>query len=667
MNQSNKPITAVYLYPPISGTKTHLSDSCKALIREATKDSVVTSRDVLPMTDVRYQIKPNKETPRETIWTPARSTRYKVTNIEPEPLWRKGHPLREEASLVDALAGGSDRMLFVVEKPSTEALLLLFLARLKNRTVKLFVGSEAKPVDVDTLLQNSQASLKPAYTGLLQPPETAKETVQEPTHCLKTPSGATLRPYQQQLVDFCKSHPYCGLFVDMGLGKTLATLALLSEWEKDGTLDKTKPVLIVAPIVVALDTWGREVAKWGYDFDTVINIQKTPRQRELLLTEMLRPRKKVTLFLTNPAQLEPIRSFYASRRIPLPFEILIVDELSQFKAPVSKRNDDIRPFREVAKRFVGLTGTPSPNQLLDIWNQIKLIDKEGTPWAKKNIYAFQDAYFVPASYAINGRVRKWRPKAGTEDMIYQNLKHHAISMRTKGLVDLPKISFVNQYITLPKDARDVYEKAEEEISEMGDGSFQVTEEGRSVYVPNTDVLKAKLMQLANGTVYTDSKTHTYEVVHTEKLKALESLLETMTSPLLVFYYFQSDLKEIQKKFKNRLPVLDPHDPALKQTIKRWNDGELPVVLAHPASVGHGLNLQDGGHTICWYTLPNWNNDQYQQANKRLHRSGQKEPVTVLHLLVKDTIESIMLRSIQNKQRGNDRLMKALSKEASCDQ
>ena len=163
-------------------------------------------------------------------------------------------------------------------------------------------------------------------------------------------------------------------------------------------------------------------------------------------------------------------------------------------------------------------------------------------------------------------------------------------------------------------------------------------------------------------MYTDTKTHAYEEIHDEKIQALDNLIESATSPLLVFYYFASDLKRIQKKYKNRIPVLDSKDKQVQTMITRWNNGEIPVMLAHPASVGHGLNLQSGpGHTVVWFSFPNWDNDKYQQANKRLYRSGQTHAVSVIHIVAKDTIEEVMLHSLKAKERTNSALMKALDR------
>lgn len=560
-------------------------------------------------------------------------------------------------AIISELSKDSERILLMFPEGSSIPTIYIFMAMLFNQTVMVFRGDTRVNFEPSDVLNPETESV---YENLILPELTPMPV---PTELLNTPNGATLRPYQQQMVNYALKREGTGWFVDMGLGKTLAALALLNEWIQNGEIDPTKPILIVAPIMVALDTWGREVEKWGYDWDVKINIRNTPKKREAVLTDILLPQKKPTLFITNPHQLEPVRQFYYSRNIPLPFEVMIIDELSMFKSPTSKRNEAISHYRAQTKRFLGLTGTPSPNNLLDVWNQLKIINRNGTAWAKDNIYAFQDEFFKPAVRLPNGHVRKWKPKTGADDVIFRNLSKDVVSMRTEGLVELPDISYTNINFALPKAAQAEYDALTEEIraslEDSTQGQTHITEDGLEIFIPNEDVLQGKLFQLAGGALYTDLATHTFEVFHDEKLEALNDLIESATSPMLVFYYYKSDIERIQKKFKGKLPVLDSKDPNVQSVIARWNEGEIPVLLAHPASVGHGLNLQDGGHTIVWFTLPNWNNDYYQQANKRLHRSGQTHPVTVMHIIAKNTIDEVMLRSIRAKEAVNSKLMTAL--------
>lgn len=564
------------------------------------------------------------------------------------------HPMAARLALMIALAKNSDRILMVFAKEAPVPDLFLLMAKAYNTTVRVFKGTiPYNPERLD--------NAKMQYDQIMLPPI---KPLPEPSELYQTPNGATVRSYQQQLIEFAKNRPGTGWFVDMGLGKTLSALVLLDYWMTHGDLDPKRPICVIAPIMVALDTWGRECEKWGYDWDMKINIRLTPKKRENLLKTLVLPQEKPTLFLTNPDQLKPVREYFYSRNMPLPFEALIIDELSKFKSPTSKRNEEIAHYRQSVKRFLGLTGTPASNHLIDVWNQLKLVSREETQWAGRTIYDFQEKFFIPGAKSARGFVTRWDPKAGAEDTIFRNAAISAVSMRTKGLVNLPGITYSNLYVTLPPEARAEYEKLEKEIAEeMSDGDSATYEipGGPSILLPNSDVLSGKLLQMAGGAMYTDSKTHAFEEIHNEKITALDDLIESSTSPLLVLYYFASDLKRIQAKYKNAIPTLDPKDRNVQSVITRWNQGEIPVLLAHPASVGHGLNLQDGGHTIVWFSLPNWDNDVYQQANKRLYRSGQKEVVSVIHIVAKNTIEEVMLRSLKSKERTNNALMKALDR------
>lgn len=564
------------------------------------------------------------------------------------------HPMAKRLALMVSLAKDGDRILLLFGKNAQVPDLLVLMARAYNNTVRIYKGTT--PYEPDDL-PNAKRQYKEVVIEPIKP-------LPEPTELFQTPNGSTLRPYQQQMVDFAKDRSGTGWFVDMGLGKTLSALALIDFWMKRGDLNPERPVCIVAPIMVALDTWARECDKWGYDWDIKRNIRLTPKKREKLLESLILPQKKPTLFLTNPDQLKQIREYFFSRNMPLPFESLIIDELSLFKSPTAKRNQEITYYRQVAKKFLGLTGTPASNHLIDIWNQLKLVSREETKWAGRTIYDFQEKFFVPGAKSAQGFVIRWDPKAGAEDSIFRNAAKSAVSMRTEGLVELPGISYSNLFVTLPPNAKAEYAKLETEIAEeMGDGgsaTYQIPG-GPSVLLPNSDVLSGKLLQVAGGAMYTDTKTHTFEVFHDEKIDALNDLIESSTSPLLVFYWFASDLQRIQTKYKNKIPVLDSKDRNVQNMITRWNKGEIPVMLAHPASVGHGLNLQEGGHTIVWFSYPNWDNDKYRQANKRIYRSGQTNAVSVIHIVAKDTIEEVMLHSLNAKERTNSALMKALDR------
>lgn len=639
--------TAVY-------THRQPSNEMMGIIRTATAGDTVITNFPLLVPHTRYVFSNGKKQ-ASGIWGSGNEQHVVKTDEFPFN-WMM--PDAKAVGVVAAMARDADRILLLFPKNAKIPRLILLMAFLYNQTVRIFSGTDRIDISIQDL---NTPDVKQQYEEFILP---SLDPLPEPTELFQTPNGATVRPYQQQMVNFGLSRPSTGWFVDMGLGKTLSTLVLIDTWIKRGEIDMTKPILIVAPIMVALDTWSREAAKWGYDWDIRINVRLTPKKREKLLRSLLLPMEKPTLFLTNPDQLGPIKDYYYSFNIPLPFEILIIDELSQFKSPTAKRNTMVAYYRQNAKKFIGLTGTPASNRLLDVWNQLKLISRSDTAWAGETIYDFQDKYFIPVSKTAKGFVKKWEPKFGAENVIYRNLSKHAISMKTEGLVELPEISYSNLFVELPEAARREYETLETEIAEEleeGQSTSYTTDDGYAIFLPNSDVLSGKLLQIAGGALYTNTATHTYTTFHDEKIIALENLIESATAPLLVFYYFDSDLQRIQKKFKNQIPVLDSKDPKVQSIITDWNNGEIPVMLAHPASVGHGLNLQDGGHTIIWFSLPNWDNDKYQQANKRLYRSGQTHAVNVVHIVAKNTIEEVMLRSLRSKQKVNDSLMTALDR------
>ena len=564
------------------------------------------------------------------------------------------HPLSRRLALLISLAKDSDRILLLFEDHAAIPDLFLLMAQAYNGTVRVFSGTRRVEKDEfpDARRQYGELLLKP-----IQP-------LPEPAELYQTPNGSTVRPYQQQMIDFAKNRAGTGWFVDMGLGKTMAALVLLDYWMKHGDIDPTRPVCIVAPIMVALDTWGRECEKWGYDWDIKKNIRLTPRKRDDLLRSLTVPQEKPTLFLTNRDQLKQVREYFYARNLSLPFDVLIIDELSLFKSPTAKCSEEIAYYRQSVKRFLGLTGTPASNHLIDLWSQLKLVDKNETRWAGRTIYDFQDKFFIPGARSSQGFVTSWDPKPGAEETIFSRAADSVVSMQSKGLVELPEISYSNLFVTLPESARKEYTKLEKDIAEElmdGNGAYYPLPNGPEILIPTSDNLSGKLLQMAGGAMYTDNR-HNYKVIHDEKLDALDNLIESATSPLLVFYYFASDFDRIQKRYKNTLPVLDSKDRDVQRQIARWNNGEIPVLLAHPASVGHGLNLQSGpGHTIVWFSLPNWDNDKYQQANKRLHRSGQAHSVSVIHILAKDTIEEVMLYSLRGKEKVNASLMQFLDR------
>lgn len=539
-----------------------------------------------------------------------------------------------------------------------------------------------------------KTQFKREYTSLLKP-ETQDEI--KPEDCLLTPSGVRLRPYQQRMVNFAIKKKRVGLFVDMGLGKTLATLATMDQLVKNGQLDVTRPVLIVAPIMVALDTWSREAEKWGYDFDVLINIRKTPKKRKELFDQMRQPHDKLTLVTTNPQQLKPLLSYLNDNGCPDLFQMIVVDELSQFKSATTQRFKYLEKIAFPVEYFIGLTGTPTPNSLLDLYSEMIAIDPENRNHLGDNYYLYRSRFFTPDFVDPHtNQVYSWRPKADSEDKIFNILKRDVISLKSNGLVDLPKIVFDDRYVKLNHKASKTYHNLDKQVrialsklKDEHDDSKKVNLQigDSSIDVANSAILTSKLLQLSSGAVYSDllnfdgvdgqdlsddqvlhvtpkqasasHDEHDYTVFSDDKLRMLQDIVDNATSPVLVFFYFRSELERMKEFFD--FEYLDPNAKNVQDIISRWNQGKIPVLVAHPASAGHGLNLQEGGHIMVWLTLP-WSNEQYRQSIKRLYRSGQTDTVSVIRILAAGTVDEDVAKRLDRKEEGQDRLMTNLDNE-----
>lgn len=482
--------------------------------------------------------------------------------------------------------------------------------------------------------------------------------------CLKTPNGATLRQYQQQLVDFILERKRVGLFVDMGLGKTLATLATVNELFKNNHISKDKPVLVIAPKMVALDTWAREVSKWGYDMDVLVNIGLTKKKRDELFKQMKKVTKP-TIVTTNPEQLKNILEVFSASD----FDAIIVDELSLFKSAETKRFEMMTMLGRQSKYFIGLTGTPAPNSLLDIWSQLVIVDEKVKYDLGYSYFQYRSHFFRPGiTDPRTGVVYSWVLTPGAEDAIYQKVEPYVISLKGNNLVDIPDVTYTNDFVRMDEKSKRIYtyldKEIREEVKALERGERVAVDTGENdVDVANTAILKSKLIQLATGAMYdkdSTQKDRKYTVFHDAKIERLKEMVMTATSPLLVFYNFVSDLERIKKAVPNAV-VLNTKDKNVDNVIKKWNAGEIPVLLANPRSTGHGLNLQEGGHIIIWFSLT-WNNEIYRQANKRLHRPGQQHPVQIIHLVTKDTADEEIIPRIDNKEETQQGLLDALKIE-----
>ena len=440
---------------------------------------------------------------------------------------------------------------------------------------------------------------------------------------------AKLHPYQRYSATWIEEHPYCALLLDMGLGKTLSTLTALHELMKDFELiDKT---LVIAPLKVAIETWPAELKKWDAFHDFTFSVITGKPEKRLAALD-----RTADLYIINRENVVWLAELYKKR---WPFKTVVIDELSSFKSSKSKRFKALRKVRPLMDRVIGLTGTPAPNTLMDLWPQIYLLD--GGKRLGKTITTFRNRYFYPAS-SSGHIVYSWALKPGAEDEIYNAIADICVSMKAKDYLELPQR--VNQTVSVvlkPKERQQYHELEKSLVLELN---------GAEVMAANAAVLSNKLLQMANGAIYDDD--HKVQRIHDAKLDALEQIIEEANGqPVLIFYQYKHDLDRI----KQRLPLAHQLQTG---DVQKWNHGEIPIMLAHPQSSGHGLNLQQGGHIIVWFSLT-WSLEYYQQANARLDRQGQTKPVTVYHLVAKDTLDEKVMDVLQSKAAGQDNLLNAV--------
>lgn len=439
--------------------------------------------------------------------------------------------------------------------------------------------------------------------------------------------------YQQYSINHIIDHKASGLFLDMGMGKTVSTLTAIDNLIFLGEVNK---VLVIAPLRVAEDTWSTEVDKWDHLKHLKISkILGTKKQREEALN------KDADIYVTNRENVDWLVNECFDSWI---WDMVVIDELSSFKSSKAIRFRALKKVRPYFKRIVGLTGTPAPNSLIDLWPQIYLLD--GGKRLGKTITGFKDRYFNPGRR--NGYVvYNWELKEGAEEAIQNKISDICISMKADDYLDIPERIDNRVEINLSKKALDTYKQLEKELV------IEIEEE--DITAANAAVLTNKLLQMANGAIYSESK----EVVniHDEKIEKLEEIIDTSNGKtVLVFYNFKHDYNRISemltKKKINHQTLNTPED------IKKWNNGEIQVALLHPASAGHGLNLQYGGNIIVWFGLT-WSLELYQQANARLHRQGQKETVIIHHLIAKGTVDEDVMNALANKEINQDMLLEAV--------
>lgn len=437
-------------------------------------------------------------------------------------------------------------------------------------------------------------------------------------------------PYQEAAIRWVLDRPASGLFLGMGMGKTVVTLTAINELLFD-RLEAAR-VLVIAPLRVARDTWAREAAKWDH-------------LQHLRVSVVLGDARERLAALERPAEVYVINRenvpWLCETLFDWPFDMVVIDELSSFKSVQAKRFKALRKVRGRIRRIVGLTGTPAPNGLIDLWPQIYLLDRGER--LGKTVGAYRARYFTPDR--ANGHiVYSYRLLPGADEAIQARIADVCMSLRKEDYLSLPGQLYETVEITPPPALLKQYRQFERDrIMEAMDG-------GGEIVALNAAALTGKLLQFANGAIYDDNGNS--HLIHNLKLDALEDLIEAANGePVLVFYAFKHDRDRIMRRVSCRELVTS-------EDIDAWNRKEIPVAIAHPASVGHGLNLQEGGHIIIWFGLT-WSLELYQQANERLNRPGQTHVCRIYHLVLKGTHDERVLAALERKDTSQRALIDAL--------
>ena len=441
-----------------------------------------------------------------------------------------------------------------------------------------------------------------------------------------------LHAYQEHAVEYIKSHNICAVFLSMGLGKTIIALTAINDLIYD-SFDVQK-VLVICPIRVCL-TWKDEINKWEHLRHLKYSVcTGTARERLAAL------RTPADIYIINRENVQ-----WLVDNFPFDFDMVVIDELSSFKNHKSKRFKALMKVRPKVKRIVGLTGTPAPNGLSDLWAEFRILDMGES--LGRFITRFHQQYFTPDRY--NGNiVYSYKPLPGAEEQIYEAISDKTISMTAEDYLDMPEYISSVFPVEMSKEEMTVYIKMKKELcASLG---------GETLTVANAAALSGKLLQMANGAVYAEDGS----VVdfHSRKLDALEDILEAANGhPVLLVYWFKHDLHRITERL--RQTGVQYECISTEDSIARWNAGKIQVGLIHPAAAGHGLNLQQGGNIIVWYGLT-WSLELYQQTNARLYRQGQKsDRVIVQHIITKGSIDEQVVKALAQKDTTQQALIDAV--------
>lgn len=438
--------------------------------------------------------------------------------------------------------------------------------------------------------------------------------------------------YQTYATHFIEDHEEAAVCLDMGLGKTVITLTAIDALVRD--LFDVSRVLVIAPLRVARDTWPSELRKWEHLKGLTYSVAVGTEEERLAAL-----RERAVIHIINR---ENVDWLVNKSGIPFDYDMVVIDELSSFKSHQTKRFRAVMKVRPKLKRIVGLTGTPSSNGLMDLWAEFRLLDMGKR--LGRFIGQYREAFFVPDK-RNQQIIFSYTPRAGAEEEIYRRIADITISMRARDFLQMPERIESEVVVALSEKERTRYERMKSEmVLELG---------GSEIDAVSAAALSNKLLQMANGAVYDEDGNS--NALHSRKLDALEDIIEAANGkPLLVAYWYKHDRERIMARF-------DARDIKTSADIADWNAGKIPVALIHPASAGHGLNLQEGGSALVWFGLT-WSLELYQQTNARLWRQGQKSTVVIQHIIAKDTIDERVLATLAKKDKTQAALIEAVKAE-----
>ena len=440
--------------------------------------------------------------------------------------------------------------------------------------------------------------------------------------------------YQVYASEYIKEHDAAAVFLECGLGKTSITLTAV----RDLMFDRFEihKVLIIGPIRVVTMSWPDEIKKWDHTSDFRYSVAVGTETERMTALEA-----KADIYLINR---ENVQWLVEKSGLPFDYDMVVVDELSSFKNWQAKRFKALMKVRPKVKRIVGLTGTPSSNGLMDLFAEYKLLDMGQR--LGRFIGQYRNRYFVPDK--TNGHVvYSYKPLPGAEEAIYDRISDITISMKALDYLDMPDCIYTQHYVEMDKKEREYYDRLRRDLI--------IPLEDADIDAANAASLTGKLLQMANGAVYDENGNARF--IHERKLDALEDLIEAANGqPVLIAYWFKHDRQRIALRLAKM--GITARDIKESQDIKDWNNGKIPVALLHPASAGHGLNIQQGGHILIWFGLT-WSLELYQQTNARLWRQGQSETVTIHHIICKDTVDEDVMAALEKKDITQEKLIAAV--------